>query len=125
MHSQRKVNYVGRVSRPKLLGPGTHAGVVLPDGRVAHMQQTGVQLTSLADFAQGRLLKFDKAVPADRHHQVQWRAQMSIGNTSPYDLLNRNCEHYASWLTDGKPESPQVNALVFFALAGAFMWASQ
>lgn len=125
MYQQTQFGFVGHVSRPKLAGPGTHAGVMLPDGRIAHMQQTGVCIVSLAEFSQAREVTFGKAVPADRHHQVQWRAQMSLGSTSPYDLLNRNCEHYASWLMDGKSESPQVNALVFFALVGALMWASQ
>ena len=125
MYVQHQVNYVGLVSRPKLSGPGTHVGVILPDGRVAHMQQTGVQITTLEEFSQGRKLTYSKAVPAHLHLQVLWRAQMSVGNTSPYDLLNRNCEHYASWVLDGKPESPQLNAAIVFALVGTVLLAAR
>lgn len=104
--------FVGLISRPKLHGGGKHAGVMLPDGRVAHMTPDGAAIVSFADFAQGRPVAFDKPAPRERHLQMHQRAHLSAGRTAPYDLLTRNCEHYATWLMCEEPRSPQV-ALAF------------
>ena len=65
--------FVGFVSRPKLSGSGRHAGVLLPNGSVAHMTREDAAIVSVEDFRQGRDIRFDKAAPVECHHQIQWR----------------------------------------------------
>lgn len=125
MTQQRLDGFVGQISRPKLSGGGKHAGVLLPNGLVAHMTQEGAAIVSVADFAQGRPVTLEKAAPLSIHHQVQWRAQQTAGRTLPYHLLNRNCEHYATFVMGQNAESPQVTALVVLGLIGAVVWAAQ
>jgi hypothetical protein len=125
MAQQRLDGFVGQVSRPKLSGGGKHAGVLLPGGLVAHMTQEGAAIVTFTDFAQGRPVTLEKAAPISTHHQVHWRAHQTAGRTPPYHLLNRNCEHYATFVMGEKAESPQVNAFVILGLIGAVIWAAQ
>ena len=110
--------FVGLISRPKLSGLGRHAGVLLPDGHVAHMTHSGQAIVSLTEFAQGQPLIYEKEAPFHRHQQIQWNAFQSIGGASKYDLLNRNCEHYATWLMGEEPRSTQVVAVAALTLIG-------
>lgn len=110
--------FVGLISRPKLSGIGRHAGVLLPNGHVAHMTPDGQAIVTLNEFAQGRSLTYEKEVPLHRHQQVQLNAFQSIGGASKYDLLNRNCEHYATWLLGEEPQSAQVTAVAALTLIG-------
>ena len=68
MNVQHPTRFVGLISRPKLSGAGRHAGVLLPDGRVAHMTPEGAAIVGFEDFALGRPIKFDKAAAVERHH---------------------------------------------------------
>jgi hypothetical protein len=117
--------FVGLVSRPKLTGAGRHAGVMLPDGQVAHMTPGGAAVVSFEEFAQGHEVKAEKAAPRSSHWQLQWRAHQSVGRTPTYDLLNRNCEHYATWLIGDEPQSPQVNGAVVLGLLGTVLWLAK
>lgn len=110
--------FVGLISRPKLSGIGRHAGVLLPTGHVAHMTPDGQAIVTLTEFAQGRPITYEKEAPLHRHQQIQWHALQSIGGTSKYDLLNRNCEHYATWLLGEKPQSAQVTVVAALTLIG-------
>ena len=47
MNVQHPTRFVGLISRPKLSGAGRHAGVLLPDGRVAHMTPEGAAIVLL------------------------------------------------------------------------------
>ena len=125
MNAQHPARFVGVISRPKLSGAGRHAGVLLPDGRVAHMTPEGAAIVGFEDFALGHPVKPEKAAPVECHRQLQWRAQQSVGRTAPYDLWNRNCEHYATWLMGEKPQSPQVTGVVLLGLIGSLLWLAQ
>ena len=85
----------------------------------------GAAIVSVEDFRQGRDIRFDKAAPVECHHQIYWRAHQSVSRMSPYDLWNRNCEHYATWLMGEKPQSPQVNGAVLLGLLGTVLWLTQ
>lgn len=124
MYVRSQHEFVGQVSRPKLAGPGLHKGVLLPDGNVAHMQPGGAQVVTLDEFSQGRPVTFETAAPEPLYQQIQRRAYASIGRTLPYDWVNRNCEHYSSWVLTGKAESAQVTAAVILSLIGAFVLAN-
>jgi Lecithin retinol acyltransferase len=125
MYLQQPTRFVGLISRSKLSDAGRHAGVLLPDGKVAHMTPEGATIVTFNDFAQGRSVQLDKAAPVDFHHQLHWRAHQSVGRMPPYDLLNRNCEHYATWLMGEEPKSPQVTGAVVLGLIGTFLWLAK
>ena len=43
----------------------------------------------------------------------------------PYDLWNRNCEHYATWLMGEEPKSPQVTGAFVVGLIGTVLWLAK
>lgn len=118
MYLVSQPSFVGLISRRKTHGPGLHVGVALPNGMVAHMTPSGPAMVSLAAFAQGREVSRGKECAHDRWQQLQFRTLRSLEGMPPYDLLSRNCEHYATWLLGEKPESSQVNAAVLIGLLG-------
>lgn len=118
----QRVNFIGAISRRKLAGGGRHAGVLLPDGMVAHMTQEGAVIVTFSEFAQGLPVAFDKPAAPDRYRQILWRARQSAGRMPPYDLLNRNCEHYATFLMGEEPKSQQVTAAVVVGIIGAVLF---
>ncbi len=69
----------------------------------------GVKLTTVADFFTEypqilKVVKFTGTV-----HQRKALVQNALSMLGqPYDLLNYNCEHFASHITSGKPSSSQV-----------------
>lgn len=125
MSLQQPPRFVGLVSRVKLSGAGRHVGVLLPDGQVAHMTPDGAAIVTLNEYAQGRPVQFDKPAPVECHHQLHWRAHQSVGRMPPYDLWNRNCEHYATWLMGEEPKSPQVTGAFVIGLIGTFLWLAK
>lgn len=120
MHPHQEELFIGLVSRPKLNGFGKHLGFLLLNGQVAHMETSGAVVVSFEDFALGRPVQLEKAANPQHYRQIQYRAYQSIGRTPQYDLFKGNCEHYAYWLLDGKPQSPQVAGL--FVVAGIAVW---
>lgn len=124
-HHAHLGGFVGRVSRPKLTGLGTHAGVLLPSGKVAHLTTAGESIVSFAEFAQGKTVRAEQGADPSTMHQIESRAQYTLGRTLPYDAINRNCEHYASYVMGKKPESPQVvvGALLLGVLGAVFLAA--
>lgn len=111
--------FVGLISRPKLSGIGSHVGVQLPSGAVAHMTSAGAEIVSVVEFAQGRTVEQKLAAPQQTYRAVTARAFQSVGRTEPYHLVSLNCEHYAAWVLGQKPNSPQIAAVALFALASA------
>lgn len=104
----------------------THEGIVvsvfpsLPGiftGTVAHnMKGAGVVHTDAFIFSEGGKVFFHKRATSDAHVQaIMKRVNASIGK--PYDLFGQNCQHFASFAFNGKPESPAV-VVGLLALAG-------
>lgn len=118
-----KTRFVGRISRPKLTGTGQHAGVLLPDGTVAHKTPDGAAIVSFEEFSAGRPVKAEKAAAPESHRQLLLRAHASIGRVPPYHLGQRNCEHYATWLMGEAPRSEQVDGLATLGLLGVVLLA--
>lgn len=73
----------------------------------------------------GPAVKPEKAAPVECYHQLQWLAKQSAGRTAPYDLWNRNAEHYATWLMGERPHTTQVNRAVALELIGSLLWLAQ
>lgn len=118
MQSSIPLPFVGLITRPKLSGIGRHAGVMLLSGHVAHMTPDGAAIVTLNEFAQGLTIQYEKEAPPQRHQQIQWNASQSVGQVPKYDLLNSNCEHYATWLMGEEPQSPQVIAVAVLTIFG-------
>jgi hypothetical protein len=76
----------------------------------------GVTYRTLDEVAAGDLVKV-VAFPQSAEHAaaIVERAYSQIG--APYDLLDRNCEHFATWCMAGVPRSQQLSNLT--AVAGA------
>jgi hypothetical protein len=77
--------FVGRISRQKMAGPGTHAGVLLPSGKVAHLTPEGASIVTFTEFAQGKPVRAEQTADLSVLHQLEWRAHSTIGRTLPYD----------------------------------------
>jgi predicted acyltransferase len=82
------------------------------------MTPSGAAIVSFCEFSQGLAVTFDSAAEPHKYQQIQWRAYESVGRTPQYDLLNHNCEHFATWLVNGTPKSSQVVGLGVLALIG-------
>lgn len=97
---------------------GRHAGVLLPNGQVAHMTPSGAAIVSFSEFSQGLAVTFDSAAEPHKCHKIQWLAYEAVGRTRQYDLLNHNCIHFVTWFVNGSPKSSQVAGLGVLALIG-------
>ena len=87
-----------------------HAIVESPDTVIEFgggLQGGCVQRTSLDVFADGGEVEL---VQRGGHTAVE-RARGQLGRTG-FDLISRNCEHFASWCATGRWESSQVQVAV-------------
>jgi hypothetical protein len=89
------------------------------------MTPSGAAIVSWGEFAHGLPVRQEKPASSEQYRQLQWRAVQSIGHTKPYNLAERNCEHYATWVMGEKPESPQINFVVLLGLAGLLLALSR
>jgi hypothetical protein len=71
---------------------------------VAHLTTVGASIVTLPEFARGKPVRAEQGAELSMLHQIEWRARFTLGRTLPYDLLNRNCEHYANYVMGKKPE---------------------
>lgn len=100
--------------------PFHHHGIDMGDGTVIHLVGANgqraalgpqadfcVRQDTLADFSRGELVHtqvHDNAMPAD---QIATTAEDAIGQAE-YDLLDNNCEHFATYCATGKASSSQI-----------------
>ena len=108
------------IARPKLIGVGEHWGVDLPNGLglVAHHSPEGEKIVPFEEFAQQLPVKEIKRADPALNEQIMRRVMDSVQRPGAYDLFDRNCETYATWLIGEKPHSPQVLGL---AILGAIV----
>ena len=110
------------ISREKLTGGGRHFGVHFPGGDVADFSPSGVRLTTIHGFLEGREYKVERLIPEGEVRQALWRARTAQGQVRAYHLLDFNCEHFANFIAGAiKPESSQVTGLVVLGLVGVFL----
>ncbi len=110
-----------------------HHGVYIGNGRVIHFSGTGSEISaggrvivedSIADFAKDGVVMVLN-VPPDKRLSLETilaRAKSRLGETD-YNLIDNNCEHFASWCVEDKPISKQVKRackVLLAILAGAF-----
>ena len=88
-----------------------HHGIDCGDGTVIHFhkgeQGAEVKRTSREAFAQGSAIYGQRVTTAFLPSLVVARAESRLGDRD-YDLLTRNCEHFATWCKTGRWESAQV-----------------
>ena len=92
----------------------THHGVEIDGGKVVHYSGLAdrlaagpVQVVSKARFACGRpveVVRHRRRLPPD---EVIERALSRLGEDR-YNVLIRNCEHFATWAVTGEPRCAQV-----------------
>lgn len=88
---------VARVSRPKLHNmPGEHEGVLLPDGRVAHIcAGRHPEIVSFQDYAQGLQVRLLAELDVSQTSHAIARLNALLRERVPYDFLFGNCETFA------------------------------
>lgn len=88
---------VARISRPKLHNmPGEHEGVLLPDGRVAHIcAGRHPEIVSYWDFAQGLQVRLLAELDVRQTPDAIARLNLLLRKRMPYDFLLGNCETFA------------------------------
>lgn len=101
-----------------------HYGVYVGNGHVVHFAgdqeneldptKAYIQETDLADFLRGGNGFIDKSSDARYSpEEIVMRARAVVGEGKGlYNLVFRNCEHFARWCKSGIPESQQVNEVV-------------
>ena len=93
------------------------AGRSLDDGTptVVHNTLAGVQVTCWEQFAAGRPVEVIWAPESPQQQAAALhRAYSQIGQ--PYNLFRANCEHFATWVVTGVPQSPQLRTYCGAAL---------
>jgi lecithin:retinol acyltransferase len=106
----------------RIVGSFSHVGIILEVPYfgpiiVAHNDKhRGVEIVTLESFSAGRRVEVDSRVIGGSKVQAEMvrRARSLVGR--PYDLLDFNCEHYASYVQTGKAASPQLQAVGILAL---------
>ena len=105
------------ISKAKFAGFSEHVAVQFSANRVAHLTPDGgEEIISFDEFAQGLPVKEIRRASPHMYNQILKRVGESARNPGGYRLIDRNCEHYASWLFDGREESPQIKRLAFVGI---------
>lgn len=88
---------VARISRPKLHNmPGEHEGVLLPDGRVAHIcAGRHPEIVSYRDYAQGLQVRLLAELDVRETSEAIARLNTLLRRRVPYDFFFGNCETFA------------------------------
>lgn len=104
--------------RPK--GIALHAGI-LWQGRVIHIRPgTGLQTTSLEEFAADQSMRRMSIQVVDIETVLERLEALSQLNLD-YSLFINNCEHIANFLMTGNKISPQLQLALLMAGIGAFV----
>lgn len=114
------------VCRPKLNGLGLHYGLYLPDLSVVDWSADSViRRHDPFGFAKGKPIMVVRRVPDSQHFHVQHRIEQAHFHPTNYDLMNWNCEQFATWLAGEKPHSVQIGLAVVGALAAVLFLAAR
>ncbi len=116
-----------RVRRSFYTHHGVYIGVFRGRALVAELAKPGdggrVRLVRLADFAQGAPIEIVYHPDACSPKQVLSNVQAALTSGAPaYDLLDWNCEHFATWCLTNRTASAQVDGLRRAALLLAGCW---
>jgi len=101
-----------------------HHGIHVGGGWVVHRAglhrkdkaTAEVRQSTFAEFADGRAVELLAPKEGDSPGEVVVQRALGSLGTKGYDLLNRNCEHFARWCRSGVARSGQVTGAVVLAL---------
>lgn len=101
----------GSLLEVKAFGLIRHYGIATGYGTVIHASRRfgRVDETDMADFSQGNIISL---VPYGRSvsgAEIVARARLKKGKR--YNVLVNNCEHFITWVLEGKGRSPQLGPL--------------
>ena len=85
----------------------THHGIYISDNEVIEYSSSCIRVTTLVKFRNGgnlEVVRYKKALPNRRTIQIA----RNFLNTANYNLILRNCEHFATFCKTGKWYSDQV-----------------
>jgi hypothetical protein len=105
-----------------------HHGIVKRDefGRIVvlELKPTGVRLTDIQGFADGEHVFVRDWKSLSAGIDIEPRAADVLAKRRPFSLVNWNCEHVASSVWNGRPESAQVKGwgVAAVALIGLFFF---
>ena len=99
----------------------THAGRYIGNGQVFHNHwRNNSEIISLQEFANGNEVEvLDQGVQSQ--HEFINRVRQVLASPKPYNLLNNNCEHTASYVGTGIASSPQIAFYSCLALLGGYL----
>lgn len=91
-------------------------------GTIAHsMPGVGVEETDDFGFSKGGVMLLKARPESPAHVQaIMQRVEQSLGQ--PYYLIEKNCQHFASYAFTGKAESESINAVAGLATVAAGVW---
>jgi Lecithin retinol acyltransferase len=77
---------------------------------INNVKAGGITVSDWNQFSGGRLVFLVKQASSPAHvEQILARAESSLGK--PYNLFGQNCEHFASFAFNGKPQSDSIRLL--------------
>lgn len=115
------------VRRPTLVGVGYHYGVMMPDWSIVDFgTDTGnvMRRQDPFEFAGELTVEVVRRVPDSEHFDSHLRMQRSMDWPGEYNLLNWNCEHFATWLAGERPRSDQITMVLVVTAAAAALFAA-
>ncbi len=114
-HDFEQVGDVVSVEHPNF----THWGIRIGPNRIIAASKRFKVICEVTDevFSGGGLLNRHPLQGMIDRTAITKAARSRLGER--YDMVFSNCEHFVSWVVNGKPESPQVKYWVSTIIAGA------
>mgnify|MGYP003118627555 CR=1 FL=1 len=103
-----------------------HAGVVVGDNAVLQNSPSGVEICSLTEYGEGKVIKvISSNLPETDKEEFIKRALELVQKGKKYQLLNFNCEHLVSSIKYLKPSSSQVTGAAMGSIIAGLYSLSQ
>lgn len=101
----------GTLLEIKAYGVIKHYGIATGYGTVIHASRRfgKVEETDMADFSQGAFIREIPYAHFMSGSEIVARARLKKGQR--YNVLINNCEHFITWVLEGKGRSPQLGPL--------------
>lgn len=114
-HDFEQVGDVVSVEHPNF----THWGIRLGPNKIIAASKRFKIICEVTDavFSGGGIIKKHPLQGVVDRDAITRAARSRLGER--YDMVFSNCEHFVSWVINGKPESPQVKYWVSTIIAGA------
>ena len=93
------------------MGGLKHFGIATGYGTVIHSSRRfgGVKESDFAEFSNGRPVRVLTISCPVTGPELVARARAKIGQR--YNVLTKNCEHFVTWVLEGRPRSRQLGPL--------------